>query len=77
MRIVKILFSLEGRINRAEFWVGLASIALFTVVMLSLGRHVYAMGGQGARVLGAVVYCAWLFVLGGRSWQFRRSDGMT
>src|SRR5437660_424065 len=64
MRIVKILFSLEGRINRAEFWVGLASIALFTVVMLSLGRHVYAMGGQGARVLGAVVYCAWLFVFG-------------
>jgi hypothetical protein len=47
MRMVKILFSLEGRINRAEFWVGLISIALFSVLMFSLGRHVSALGGQG------------------------------
>jgi uncharacterized membrane protein YhaH (DUF805 family) len=62
MRMVKILFSLEGRINRVEFWVSLVTITLFTMLMLSLGRHVYAMGAQWARVLGAVVLCAWFFV---------------
>jgi uncharacterized membrane protein YhaH (DUF805 family) len=64
MRVFKIFFSLEGRINRLEFWVALVSIALFTVLMLGLGRHIYRMDGQGARALGAVVFCAWLFVFG-------------
>jgi uncharacterized membrane protein YhaH (DUF805 family) len=64
MRVFKIFFSLEGRINRVEFWVALVSIALFTVLMLSLGRHVYRMEGQGFRALGAVVFCAWMFVFG-------------
>jgi uncharacterized membrane protein YhaH (DUF805 family) len=64
MRVFRILFALEGRINRLEFWLGLAIIATFTALMFTAVRHVYAIGGQTGRVMAALVFCAWLFVFG-------------
>jgi hypothetical protein len=77
MRFFRIFFSLDGRINRVEFWVALVSIALFSILMHGLGRRVYAMGGQGAKVLGVLItYVRGCLFLAGRLWRFPRNDGM-
>ena len=64
MHIGKVLFSLEGRINRLQFWLSLLAIAGFTTAMFVGGRHVSAIGGQIARVAGVLLFCLWLFVFG-------------
>jgi uncharacterized membrane protein YhaH (DUF805 family) len=64
MHFVEVLFSLEGRINRLQFWLALITIAIFTTVMFIAVRQVYALGGQSARVIGAIVFCLWLSVFG-------------
>lgn len=47
-----------------EFWLALASIALFTGLMFFAARHVYAMDGRSANVLGVIIGCAWMGIFG-------------
>ena len=65
MRILKMLFSLEGRINRVQFWCALAIIATFSGLMFSAVRFVSGSGptdAQSTRVMSAIVFCLGLFV---------------
>jgi uncharacterized membrane protein YhaH (DUF805 family) len=56
MRVLRILFSLEGRINRLQFWLTLLGIAAFTTVMFTAIEH---LRGNNRPAL-AVVFTVWL-----------------
>jgi uncharacterized membrane protein YhaH (DUF805 family) len=64
MRIIEILFSLEGRINRLQFWVALLAVAAVSSEVFILGRDVYAMGGQACKLAWVLMFCSMLFFCG-------------
>jgi len=64
MRIVQILFSLEGRINRLQFWLSLLAIAAVSSAIFLAGRDVYAIGSQICRLVGVLLFCLVLFFFG-------------
>jgi uncharacterized membrane protein YhaH (DUF805 family) len=61
MHIVEILFSLEGRINRLQFWLALLAIAIVSSALFIAGRDVYAFGSQICRLAGVLLFCLVLF----------------
>jgi len=54
MQPLKILFSLEGRINRLQFWVALAVIVVVSAALFVTGRQLSASGTQVGKI-GAFV----------------------
>src|SRR6266508_3143114 len=64
MQPLRILFSLEGRINRLQFWTALAVIAVVSTALLVTGRQLNAMG-TGAGKVGAFVALGLLLFFAG------------
>ena len=64
MQPLKILFSLEGRINRLQFWAALAVIAAVTVGLFAAGRQSNTTG-TGIGRAGALVAFALLLAFTG------------
>jgi uncharacterized membrane protein YhaH (DUF805 family) len=63
MHFVKLLFSLEGRIDRLQFWASLMIITAFTLAITLLCRYVASMEGEFARIASVAAFCVWLFIL--------------
>src|SRR5215813_14255576 len=64
MRILRILFSLEGRVNRLQFWLAVFIMGLFTTAIFATIRFVGDGNDQPTRVARAVLFCFWLFIFG-------------
>jgi len=60
MRIIRIFFSLEGRINRLEFWLAFLGLIIFTTLMLIIASSLPASTVQSARVVRGLFYGLWL-----------------